>query len=141
MRFCVRFLLAVEHHWTQAEVHGDASYVAELLLPDYRSVSADGVAHLRSAIVASAVRNGKSDTMARTVAAYMKAHPYGTSVSIEGDTGIVTFYSLKLGLMRGVMSSDIFVWTGDNPALLRRKRRVRNHRCTRVPRNFDAAIT
>lgn len=103
-------LLAVEHHWMQAEIHGDVAYVAQLLLPRYESVNADGVAHPRSAILVNAKKNGESDKMARTVATYMKLHPYGTSVRIEGDTGIVTFYSLKSGPQKGVTSSDIFVY-------------------------------
>jgi hypothetical protein len=103
-------LLVVEDHWMQAEIHGDVAYVAQLLLPRYESVNADGVAHPRSAILANAKKNGESDKMARTVAMYMKLHPYGTLVRIEGDTGIVTFYSLKGGPQKGVMSSDIFVY-------------------------------
>jgi hypothetical protein len=108
----VAALSAVEHHWMQAEVHGDVAYVAALLVPQYVSVNADGIAHPRSAILANAARNGRSDSMARTVAEYMKLHPYGTSVRIEGDTGIVTFYSLKTGLAKGVLSSDIFAYFG-----------------------------
>ncbi|HEY3674526.1 MAG TPA: hypothetical protein VGK84_00885, partial [Candidatus Tumulicola sp.] len=75
-------LLAVEHHWTRAEVHGDVAYVGALLMPEYESVNADGVAHPRSAILANTVRNGQSDKMARTVATYMKLHPDGPAVKI-----------------------------------------------------------
>jgi hypothetical protein len=106
----VASLTAVDNHWTQAEVHGDIAYVAALLVPDYVSVNADGIAHPRSAILASTVKNGQSDKMARFAATYMKSHPYGTSVRIQGDTGIVTFYSLKSGLQKGVLSSDIFAY-------------------------------
>jgi hypothetical protein len=103
-------LIAVDNHWTQAEVHGDVAYVAELLLPQYESVNADGAAHPRSAILANTKKNGQSDKMARVAAAYMKLHPYGTSVTIAGDTGIVTFYSLKGGRQKGVLSSDVFTY-------------------------------
>jgi hypothetical protein len=106
----VASLTAVDNHWTQAEVHGDVAYVAALLVPEYVSVNADGIAHPRSAILASTVKNGQSDKMARFAATYMKLHPYGTSVRIQGDTGIVTFYSLKSGLQKGVLSSDIFTY-------------------------------
>jgi hypothetical protein len=106
----VASLTAVDNHWTQAEVHGDVAYVAALLAPDYVSVNADGIAHPRSAILASTVKNGQSDKMARFAATYMKLHPYGTSVRIQGDTGIVTFYALKSGLQKGVLSSDIFAY-------------------------------
>jgi hypothetical protein len=44
------------------------------------------------------------------VATYMKLHPIGTSVRIEGNTGIVTFYSLKGGPQKGATSSDIFTY-------------------------------
>jgi hypothetical protein len=40
----------------------------------------------------------------------MKLHPHGTSVRIDGDTGVVTFYSLKGGPQKGVMSSDLFTY-------------------------------
>jgi hypothetical protein len=103
-------LLAVEHHWTQAEVHGDVAYVAQLLVPEYESVNADGTAKPRSAILASAKKNGQSDTMARMVANYAKLHPFGAFVRIEGNTGVVTFYSLKAGPQKGVTSSDIFTY-------------------------------
>jgi hypothetical protein len=106
----VAALTAVDSHWTQAEVHGDVTYVAALLVPEYVSVNADGIAHPRSAILASTVKNGQSDKMARFAATYMKLHPYGTAVRLQGDTGIVTFYSLKAGLQKGVLSSDIFAY-------------------------------
>ncbi len=48
--------------------------------------------------------------MARFVAAYMKAHPFGTDVTIQGGTGVVTFYSLRLGRQKGITSSDIFTY-------------------------------
>ncbi|MBC5823547.1 MAG: nuclear transport factor 2 family protein [Candidatus Eremiobacteraeota bacterium] len=105
-------LIAVEHHWTQAEIHGDVAYVDALLADSYRSVSADGTAHPKSAILASVKANGKSNKMALLVASYMKAHPFGTLATIQGDTGVVTFYSLKQGPKKGVMSSDVFDYAG-----------------------------
>ena len=95
---------------TQAEVHGDVAYVDQLLLPEYRSVNADGRAHPKSAILASARENGRSDKMARLVSVYMKSHPSGTLVDIEGETAVVTFYARGIGAEKGVMSSDIFAY-------------------------------
>ncbi len=105
-------VLAVEHDWTQAEMHGNVAYLEALLLPQYRSVNPDGVAHPKSAILANAVKNGKSGKMARLVAAYAKAHPYRTLVTIQGSTAVVTFYDLKKGPQKGITSCDIFTFVG-----------------------------
>lgn len=101
---------AVELHWTQAEVHGDVAYLQRLLMPEYRSVNADGVVHSKSDLLANAVKNGRSGDAAKRVAAYLKAHPYNTLITIEGDTALSTFYSPTLGLKKGIESSDILVY-------------------------------
>jgi hypothetical protein len=103
-------VMAVELHWTQAEVHGDVAYIDRLLLPEYRSVNANGVAHPKSAILAGARKNGRSGEAAQRVAAYFKAHPYETRITIQGDTAVCTFYSPALGLTKGIKSSDILVY-------------------------------
>jgi hypothetical protein len=102
-------VIAVDQHWLEAEVGGDTAYLEDLLLPEYRSVGADGVAHPKSAIVAHAAKNRGSDTERRTVEAWIKAHPSGKSVVIHGDTAILSFYDPALGATNGVRSSDIFV--------------------------------
>jgi hypothetical protein len=104
-------VIAVEHHWTQAEVHGDTAYLNQLLVPGYRTVSPSGVVRTRSALLARARKNAQSDKMARFVAAYMKAHPIGIAVTIQGNTAVVTFYSRRLGREKGIMSSDIFTYS------------------------------
>jgi hypothetical protein len=104
-------VIAVEHHWTEAEVHGDTAYLSQFLLPQYRTVTASGVARTKNALLARARKNGTSDKMARIVAAYMKAHPSGTSVTIQGDTAVVTFYDLRLGREHGITSSDILTYS------------------------------
>jgi hypothetical protein len=103
-------VLAVEKHWTESEVSGDVAYLNAMLMPDYRSVSASGVAITKADILAHAVRNGKSNAMRLKVAAYYRAHPQGTAVAIEGDTAIVTFYSKRVGAAKGTTSSDTFVY-------------------------------
>jgi hypothetical protein len=102
-------VIAVDQHWLDAEVGGDTVYLEDLLLPEYRSIGADGVAHPKSAIVAHAAKNRGSDTERRTVEAWIKTHPSGKSVVIHGDTAILSFYDPALGPNNGVRSSDIFV--------------------------------
>ena len=103
-------VIAVDQHWLEAEESGDTAYLDDLLLPDYRSVGADGIAHPKSAIVAHAEKNRGSDTERRTVEAWIKAHPSGKSVVLHGDTAILSFYDPASGPQQGVRSSDIFVY-------------------------------
>ena len=103
-------VMAADDGWLKAEETGDTAYVDNLLLPEYRSVNADGSVHDKAAILASAHKNVGST--ARTLAdeKWLAAHPMGTAVLIQGDTAIVTFYLKPLGPQKGIMSSDIFVY-------------------------------
>jgi hypothetical protein len=103
-------VIAADEDWLKAEETGDTAYVDNLLLPEYRSVNADGSVHDKAAILASAHKNVGST--ARTLAdeKWLAAHPMGTAVLIQGDTAIVTFYLKPLGPQKGIMSSDIFVY-------------------------------
>ena len=101
---------AVEQHWTRAEESGDDAWLEQMLLPEYRSVTPEGVAHPKAAIVAGAKKNRDSDATRLADEAYRKAHPYGTSVVLQGDLAIVSFYDPALGAQKGVRSSDIFVY-------------------------------
>jgi hypothetical protein len=103
-------VIAADEGWLKAEETGDTAYVDNLLLPEYRSVNADGSVHDKAAILASAHKNVGST--ARTLAdeKWLAAHPMGTAVLIQGDTAIVTFYLKPLGPQKGIMSSDIFVY-------------------------------
>ena len=103
-------VIAADEGWLKAEETGDTAYVDNLLLPEYRSVNADGSVHDKAAILASAHKNVGST--ARTLAdeKWLAAHPMGTAVLIQGDTAIVTFYLKPLGPEKGIMSSDIFVY-------------------------------
>lgn len=103
-------VLAVDQHWLDAELDGDTAWLDNLLLPDYRSVGADGVAHPKAAIVAHAGKNRGSDKERRKVEAYLKTHPSGKSVIIQGDTAVVSFYDPARGADNGVRSSDVFVY-------------------------------
>lgn len=103
--------IATDEHWSRAEIHGDTAFISALLLPGYRSVGPDGVAHSRAMIIASASRRG-ADTVASAAAAaaYRTAHPSRTQVLLVGNTAVVTFYSPALGAEKGVRSSDILVY-------------------------------
>lgn len=99
-------VIAVDQHWGDAELDGDNAYLDQLLLPQYRTVDADGVAHPKSAVA----RKPASDKERRTTEAWLKAHPSGKTVVMHGDVAILSFYNPALGPQRGVRSSDIFVY-------------------------------
>ena len=103
-------VIAAEDGWEKAEVTGDVAYVDSLLLPDYRSVSADGSVHNKAAILANAKNNLGSPDHAAKVAKWQAAHPMDTAAVIQGDTAIVTFHLKPLGPEKGIMSSDVFVY-------------------------------
>lgn len=103
-------VIAVDQHWMEAELGGDTAWLDHMLLPEYRSVGADGAAHPKAAIMAHAAMNRGNDAERRKVEAWLKTHKSGTSVVIHGDTAILTFYDPALGASKGVRSSDIFVY-------------------------------
>jgi hypothetical protein len=105
-------VIAVDQHWLEAELGGDTDWLNDLLLPDYRSVGADGAVHPKAAIMAHAAKNRGSDAERRKVEAWIKAHPSGKSVVIHGDTAILSFYDPAKGAASDVRSSDIFVYVG-----------------------------
>lgn len=105
-------VIAVDEHWTQAEIHGDVAWLDGMLLAGYRSVGATGIVSARSKILASAKKNATSDKMAKLVVQYMKDHPFGTVVTINGNTAVLNFYAQKLGAEKGVTSCDIFLYVG-----------------------------
>jgi hypothetical protein len=104
-------VIAADNGWEKAEESGDVAYVDNLLLPDYRSVSADGSVHDKAAILANTKKNIGSPEHAAKVAQWLATHPMGTAAVVHGDTAIVTFYLKPLGPEKGVMSSDIFVYS------------------------------
>lgn len=105
-------VMAVDHHWSLAEMTGDTNWLNQMLLPEYRSISNDGSAHAKDAIVAGALKRKGTD-MAKAqleFVTYGKEHPYGTAVVIHDNTAIVSFYDPALGPQKGVKSSDIFLY-------------------------------
>lgn len=103
---------AVDHHWMEAEINGDTSWLNRMLLPEYRSIGSSGRATSRAAILAHAAKNRHSDKMKRKVEAWLKTHPTKSTVVIHGNTAIISFYDPTRGAQKGVLSSDIFVYEG-----------------------------
>lgn len=103
-------VIAADDGWLKAEETGDTAYVDNLLLPEYRSVNADGSVHDKAAILASTQKNAGSTARSVADEKWLAAHPMGTTALIQGDTAIVTFYLKPLGPQKGIMSSDIFVY-------------------------------
>jgi transcriptional antiterminator Rof (Rho-off) len=105
-------VIAVDQHWLEAELDGDTAWLDDLLLPEYRSVGADGAVHPKAAIVAHAAKNRGNDAQRRKMEAWLKAHPSGQSVVIRGDTAVLSFYDPAKGAASDVRSSDVFVYVG-----------------------------
>jgi len=105
-------VMAVDNHWSLAEMTGDTAWLDQMLLPEYRSVGHDGKVHSKAAIVAGAAkRKGTSlDQAEQKFAAYRKEHPYGSAVVVHGDTAVISFYDPTLGPQNGVKSSDVFLY-------------------------------
>jgi hypothetical protein len=105
-------VVAVDEHWSVAELTGDTDWLDQMLLPEYRSVNNDGTVHAKAAILAGAAKRKGADLAKakQDFADYQKQHPYGTAVAMQGDTAIITFYDPTLGPQKGVKSSDIFVY-------------------------------
>lgn len=105
--------IATDDHWSLAEGTGDIAYLDQMLLPEYRSVDADGTAYSKEQLLRGAAkRSGTSVATAMAkIAAYKRAHPSGTSVAIHDNTAILSFYDSALGAQKGIRSSDIFVYT------------------------------
>lgn len=99
--------IAVDDHWSQAEVSGDTAWLDSMLLPEYRSISADGKVLDKKTLLAHAAKNRGSDAMRKRVEAWVKADPTATSVVMRGNVAILSFSDPKTGR---VMSSDIFVY-------------------------------
>jgi hypothetical protein len=102
--------IATDQHWSDAETHGDVAFLGQLMLPEYRSVGPDGVAHSRATIIGGAKKNIGNSAGVAAAAAYVKAHPYATAVVLEGNTAVLSFYDPQRGPEKGVRSSDILVY-------------------------------
>jgi len=100
-------VIAVDHHWLDAEVSGDTAWLNAMLMPDYRSIGADGKVLDKPTLLAHAEKNRGSDKMRKKVEAWIKAHPTRKSVVMHGDVAILSFSDPGTGR---VLSSDIFIY-------------------------------
>ena len=100
-------VVTVDEQWSQAEVRGDTAWLDSMLLPEYRSISADGKVLDKKTLLAHAAKNRGSDAMRKSVEAWQKTHPTKQSVVIRGDVAILSFSDPQTGRIR---SSDIFVY-------------------------------
>ncbi|WP_158628839.1 nuclear transport factor 2 family protein [Dyella choica] len=105
-------ILAVDQHWSIAEMTGDSAWLADMLMPDYRTVNTDGSAHDKQALLSGMAKH-KLVTRAEAelkLAAYEKDHHIGSTVTIHGDMAIVSFYDTSLGPQKGTTSADVFLY-------------------------------
>lgn len=100
-------VVAVDQHWLEAEVSGDTAWLDAMLMPDYRSISAEGKVLDKPTLLAHAKKNRGSDKMRRQVDAWQKAHPTRQSVVLHGDVAILSFSDPKTGR---ILSSDTFIY-------------------------------
>lgn len=105
-------VMAVENHWSIAELSGNTGWLEQMLQPGYRSVNNDGSVHDKQAIIAGAAKRAGTDVTKAQLefANYQKEHPYGSAVLIQGDTAVVSFYDPTLGPQKGIKSADMFVY-------------------------------
>lgn len=103
-------VIAVDHHWEQAEENGDASWLDGMLMPDYRSVGTAGTFASKAAIVGHAAKNHDAPAMKQKAAEWHKTHPVEESVTMDGDTAILSFLSASPETKGRICSSDIFVY-------------------------------
>ncbi|HKU80425.1 MAG TPA: nuclear transport factor 2 family protein [Rhodanobacteraceae bacterium] len=100
-------VIAVDQRWLEAEVSGDTAWLDAMLMPDYRSISAEGKVLDKPTLLAHAEKNRGSDKMRKRVEAWLKSHPVTQSVVMHGDIAILSFSDPKTGRIR---SSDTFIY-------------------------------
>ena len=103
-------VLAADNAWGDAEAGGNVAFVAQLLLPGYRSIGADGKTTDREAILKSTRRHGASPDYKAKVAAWRLQHPSHGEVALFGDTAILTWVSDAPDSRGKVQSCEIFVY-------------------------------
>jgi hypothetical protein len=107
-------LRAIADHWGDAETEGDVAYLEQLLVPEYRSISANGASHIRAGILDHAKRNrGHAAEARKAVEAYKQAHPSEKAVVLHGAIGVVSYFNPKRGLDSSIRGSDVFLYEGN----------------------------
>jgi len=100
-------VIAVDAHWMEAELGDDTAWLDAMLMPDYRTVGADGKVGNKAAILKAVRKNHGSDKKRKQVDAWLKTHPSKQSVVMHGDIAILSFSDPKTGHIR---SSDTFIY-------------------------------
>jgi hypothetical protein len=124
-----RAVIAVDDHWSLAEMYGDTAWLGSLLLPGYRSVRADGSVWDRNELLVRAARNrGHGPEKLKAFDAWLKTHPMNESVIIHGHVSILSFLDPQTGRVR---LSNVFVyekgrWHALYSQLTRTDRRTRS---------------
>lgn len=102
-----RAVIAVDDHWSAAELCGNTAWLRSLLLPGYRSVRADGSVWDKRTLLAHASGNrGHGAEKLKAFDAWLKAHPMNESVTIHGHVAILSFSDPETGRVR---LSNVFV--------------------------------
>lgn len=103
-----RAVIAVDDHWSLAELHGDTAWLRSLLLPRYRSIRADGSVWDKTTLLAHASKNrGRGPEKLKAFDAWLKNHPMNESVLIHGNVSILSFSDPKT---EHVLLSNVFVY-------------------------------
>jgi hypothetical protein len=102
-------IIAADNAWGDAEKKGDADFVDKLLLPEYRSVGADGKVTTKATIVEHTRARGASAAYAQEVDAWKAAHPEHPEVTINDNTAVLIWVSDQAPAGR-VASCDIFTY-------------------------------
>ena len=103
-------VIAVDKHWSKAEVDGDTAWLDGMLLPQYRSIGADGKVTTKADILAHAAKNHGSKATRQMIAAWRKAHPSSKKVTLLDRIAILSFVSGAPATRGKLYSSDIFVY-------------------------------
>lgn len=101
-------VIAVDDHWSLAELRGNTAWLNSLLLPSYRSIRADGSVLDKKTLLAHASQNrGHGPEKLKGFDVWLKTHPMNESVIIHGHVSILSFSDPKTGRVR---LSNVFVY-------------------------------
>lgn len=100
-------VIAVDDHWSLAEMRGNTAWLRSLLLPSYRSIRADGSVWNKEMLLTHAAKNrGHGLEQLKAFDAWLKTHPMNESVIIHGQVAVLSFSDPKTGHVR---LSNVFV--------------------------------
>lgn len=126
-------VIAVDDHWSLAEMRGNTAWLRSLLLPSYRSIRADGSVWNKEILLAHAAKNrGHGPEQLKAFDTWLKTHPMNESVTIHGDVAVLSFSDPKTGRVR---LSNVFVHEGGRwHALYSQLTRTEQARSEKLPK-------